>query len=1462
MSKHSDANAGLDAATLETLLAKPGSGVLLNHPSTDEGTLSVGRALRSLLVGETHSFSALVGYFHHQSGQEESGNHDDPASIVLAEATEEASSMGIWEGTHCAFRLQCGALCSDSAALAARLWYWTCRWKANEPGAAGSFREAFVVRAAERTREGAPFARSCEELLDPATGPESLDGPVQRGEAFAMSLPLLEGEDRADVVHAWRTLLGLLGHAPLPSSHEGMQPFTGARATLRTAAAVLFGFLLQRRGDFKVAPQRSPTSDGRGKVMTFHPKLYVVEQAAPSMRTACIVGSSNWSRSALGFRRGFDSVVVGNVELSTLHTATGHLWSAPSPSNPGSLANEVCEAGRFIFDNTGEWIGSWAVDQQLPDVKRVHEVLTVVEKLDGWIPPSDQPPAPPKRSALDECTPVEKAWLVLHDLIGRQIGSSARATLHSEALKYQTAHYQRSAARRLKHTLDHFGGAMLCDGTGLGKTYVATTLIVHYVNQWRQSPEDWRASSSGTDPFRVTVLAPNSVVATWQAEAISPLEERGVTPAWVRVLSHSALSRVQPTSAILKSKRGGLSDLEHLLLSDLVIVDEAHNFRSPTAQRTVLLRELLRLQPRKPISRRVLLLSATPVNNSLEDLRQQASLMFSAPRYFEHRESKLQYAEITPAAAAKRVRQARAAADADVASVLAFGAARRRFSTAIDWVDNERNPIPSRLNDYFKQQATTLAEQQQALREAVQSDDGGIPPVVRVAEEFLDSVVVQRSRERCRQIEQEHRADVDILFREPAGAPIRCEYADEYGTTKEVLEKFLPLFGTEDSDGLTLKVHMWAEVRDGDAAADESTSVVALQRMLALKRLESSPVAFIISLVRMLALHATRLIGLAERYRACDRVEDEAALYAMLAKRFAELNNQDLQRLDYLVAGQSNASDLPSRLQAWRSAAPKAGTSEDLSSVEQLARLHGLRDTLLSDFTLLLDAAPRLAEVVFGDLPLAEWPSNVVDTRTETVWPDSASWGLRIVTDAKLRALVPQLMNAAANSQKALVFSQFKDTLGYIESVFRAVRRLDAGAWTSAARETPGGAPKLQSLNRLVEVCGFVRGDTTDGAAVVDAFAPFYRLGPKRPAGHAGGSGTGVSERWREGWTRAMSNPINVLFATDVLAEGVNLQDASLLVNFDIHWNPVRMIQRAGRIDRRLKEEIERALSFPDLEVLAAELNCAPPEYWWHAHRRAAPQTVNLLLPAALESEIALRERIANKTIAIDLTLGLERGTGAEADWMEGYRFRGIKALKAWSQERAVEQLAGLQETLRVLLAERRIDPAWASDWNGWLVELGAGEDAPIVATATLGRAGHETARHTRFLTPTLAEGIPHWLWTPLRPKQSALNSWLALDGKVFPAPSRTDLGWSEDASRPLSAGDLLVAAMRLVGSGVELMERGREIGKLVKQGAPAISAGFLRTAQHRRAVKIEHFQIIQLASLTAPSAAPATEES
>ena len=62
---------------------------------------------------------------------------------------------------------------------------------------------------------------------------------------------------------------------------------------------------------------------------------------------------------------------------------------------------------------------------------------------------------------------------------------------------------------------------------------------------------------------------------------------------------------------------------------------------------------------------------------------------------------------------------------------------------------------------------------------------------------------------------------------------------------------------------------------------------------------------------------------------------------------------------------------------------------------------------------------------------------------------------------------------------------------------------------------------------------------------------------------------------------------LDVLIGTDVISEGQNLQDCDYLVNYDIHWNPVRIIQRFGRIDRigSINAQIQLVNFWPDISL-------------------------------------------------------------------------------------------------------------------------------------------------------------------------------------------------------------------------------------------------------------------------------------
>ena len=128
-------------------------------------------------------------------------------------------------------------------------------------------------------------------------------------------------------------------------------------------------------------------------------------------------------------------------------------------------------------------------------------------------------------------------------------------------------------------------------------------------------------------------------------------------------------------------------------------------------------------------------------------------------------------------------------------------------------------------------------------------------------------------------------------------------------------------------------------------------------------------------------------------------------------------------------------------------------------------------------------------------------------------------------------------------------------------------------------------------------------------ADVIRAFAPYYN-------------------RSSSAELKAKKRPeIRVLISTDVLSEGLNLQDATRMINYDIHWNPVRLMQRIGRVDRRMNPEVEERLKADHPEVAASR---GVVRYW------------NFLPPDALNEILSLYTRVTQKVLLISKTLGIE----------------------------------------------------------------------------------------------------------------------------------------------------------------------------------------------------------------------------
>jgi superfamily II DNA or RNA helicase len=185
--------------------------------------------------------------------------------------------------------------------------------------------------------------------------------------------------------------------------------------------------------------------------------------------------------------------------------------------------------------------------------------------------------------------------------------------------------------------------------------------------------------------------------------------------------------------------------------------------------------------------------------------------------------------------------------------------------------------------------------------------------------------------------------------------------------------------------------------------------------------------------------------------------------------------------------------------------------------------------------------------------------------------------------DDKLQKLIRLLKSKALAEQKVLIFTEFADTARYLR------RHLE---------ETGiGGVEQVDSATK------------TNRADVIQRFSPYYN----------GLSSPELSEEGRQ--------EIRVLISTDVLSEGLNLQDASRMINYDIHWNPVRIMQRIGRVDRRMSPEIEKRLERDHPETAASRGKVS---FW------------NFLPPEELNEILSLYTRVTQKTLLISKTLGIE----------------------------------------------------------------------------------------------------------------------------------------------------------------------------------------------------------------------------
>ncbi|MCX7993080.1 MAG: phospholipase D-like domain-containing protein, partial [Fimbriimonadales bacterium] len=269
----------------------------------------------------------------------------------------------------------------------------------------------------------------------------------------------------------------------------------------------------------------------RGRIL--HGKVYLVE-GVPYVGAIGVVGSSNFTGAGLTTNLELNAILKQASATSEIHQWYEQLW------------------------------------QEADDYKA--ELLTMLEQFTRAL------------------SPHEVYIKVVYEAYRDRLASNL-AEQDGKPSPIALADFQRDGYHAAREILEQYGGVLIADSVGLGKTYLALRLLDDYAYQQRKT---------------ALVICPAALRDTvWK-----PLLEQHAIPH--RVESMEQISR-------------GDFDLNDLSQYAVIVVDESHNFRNPGANRWRNLFELLRYA--NPEQTRLILLTATPVNNSVYDLYHQIRLI-------------------------------------------------------------------------------------------------------------------------------------------------------------------------------------------------------------------------------------------------------------------------------------------------------------------------------------------------------------------------------------------------------------------------------------------------------------------------------------------------------------------------------------------------------------------------------------------------------------------------------------------------------------------------------------------------------------------------------------------------------------------------------------------------------------------------------------------------------------------
>lgn len=201
----------------------------------------------------------------------------------------------------------------------------------------------------------------------------------------------------------------------------------------------------------------------------------------------------------------------------------------------------------------------------------------------------------------------------------------------------------------------------------------------------------------------------------------------------------------------------------------------------------------------------------------------------------------------------------------------------------------------------------------------------------------------------------------------------------------------------------------------------------------------------------------------------------------------------------------------------------------------------------------------RKVKIDLADMDYISWRNNLAKDRDILDLLTLMVGDITPTHDSKLQELLKVLKNKIENpinadNKKVIIFTAFADTAEYLYDNVSTFAKKNFNLNTAIVTGSVDGKSTISKLQ-------------SDLNTVLTCFSPISK-DKKLLMPHD-------------------KNELDILIATDCISEGQNLQDCDYLINYDIHWNPVRIIQRFGRIDRigSTNEFIQLLNFWPDLTL-------------------------------------------------------------------------------------------------------------------------------------------------------------------------------------------------------------------------------------------------------------------------------------